>query len=172
MSVKEHLQALIDEGQVRVEKIGSGNWYWSFPSEEAKGREKTLGGLKKEKESWMGKIRGLGSEISTRKLEIGDDGREEKEREGLLADSEKLKNEVARLKGELASYEDGDPKVLKKRRGEVERMRERAELWTENCWILEGYVRDELRVDRDGLEGLRREAYGGEYVEGEGLGEL
>lgn len=39
MQVKDYLQALSDDNKIRVEKIGSGNWYWSFPSEETKARE-------------------------------------------------------------------------------------------------------------------------------------
>jgi hypothetical protein len=36
MQVKDYLQALSDENKIRVEKIGSGNWYWSFPSDDKK----------------------------------------------------------------------------------------------------------------------------------------
>ncbi|KAF6235733.1 hypothetical protein HO173_005928 [Letharia columbiana] len=48
MQVKDYLQALSDEGKIRVEKIGSGNWYWSFLSEEKKSRDNVLGMLKEE----------------------------------------------------------------------------------------------------------------------------
>lgn len=42
MQVKDYLQALSDENQIRVEKIGSGNWYWSFPSDEQKAKQAAL----------------------------------------------------------------------------------------------------------------------------------
>jgi hypothetical protein len=42
MQVKDYLQALSDDNKIRVEKIGSGNWYWSFPSDERKSREAAL----------------------------------------------------------------------------------------------------------------------------------
>ncbi|KAJ6007807.1 GAJ protein [Penicillium herquei] len=42
IQVKEYLQALTDENQIRVEKIGSGNWYWSFGSDEKVERERQL----------------------------------------------------------------------------------------------------------------------------------
>lgn len=42
MQVKDYLQALSDENMIRVEKIGSGNWYWSFPSEAKKTKEAAL----------------------------------------------------------------------------------------------------------------------------------
>lgn len=42
MQVKDYLQALSDDNKIRVEKIGSGNWYWSFPSDEKKAKEAAL----------------------------------------------------------------------------------------------------------------------------------
>ena len=42
MQVKDYLQALADDNKIRVEKIGSGNWYWSFPSDEKKAKEAAL----------------------------------------------------------------------------------------------------------------------------------
>lgn len=42
MQVKDYLQALSDENKIRVEKIGSGNWYWSFPSDEKKIKQAAL----------------------------------------------------------------------------------------------------------------------------------
>ena len=42
MQVKDYLQALSDDSKIRVEKIGSGNWYWSFPSDEKKAKEVAL----------------------------------------------------------------------------------------------------------------------------------
>ena len=42
MQVKDYLQALQDDNKIRVEKIGSGNWYWSFPSDEKKAKEAAL----------------------------------------------------------------------------------------------------------------------------------
>lgn len=38
MVVKDYLQALSGEGLIRVEKIGSGNWYWSFLSDAKQGK--------------------------------------------------------------------------------------------------------------------------------------
>lgn len=42
MHVKDYLQALSDDNKIRVEKIGSGNWYWSFPIDEKKAKDIAL----------------------------------------------------------------------------------------------------------------------------------
>lgn len=48
MAVKDYLQALQDDSLIRAEKIGSGNWYWSFPSEAKKAKEDILAKAQKE----------------------------------------------------------------------------------------------------------------------------
>lgn len=48
MHVKDYLQALSDDNKIRVEKIGSGNWYWSFPSDEKKAKDAALGKAEEE----------------------------------------------------------------------------------------------------------------------------
>jgi hypothetical protein len=48
MQVKEYIQNLSDENLIRVEKIGSGNWYWSFASDTKKFKENALNKLKEE----------------------------------------------------------------------------------------------------------------------------
>lgn len=42
MHVKDYLQSLADDNKIRVEKIGSGNWYWSFPSDDKKAKDAAL----------------------------------------------------------------------------------------------------------------------------------
>lgn len=48
MQVKDYLQALQDDNKIRVEKIGSGNWYWSFPSDEKKSKTAALARVREE----------------------------------------------------------------------------------------------------------------------------
>ena len=44
--VKELLDALVSDGLVKMEKIGISNYYWSFPSEAQRTREKRVHELK------------------------------------------------------------------------------------------------------------------------------
>lgn len=174
MNAKEHVQALVDESLVRVEKIGAGNWYWAFGSDAKKGREAVLAALRAEDRSVSEKVEVLRGQVGERKAadqeaeaEADGEGRDE-----LRGRVEGLRGEVDALKVELGRFEEGDPAALEEMRREVERARQRAEVWTDNCWVLEGWVRDELGADREAVDGLRRECYGNEYVEGEGLTEI
>ena len=55
---------------------------------------------------------------------------------------------------------------------QVEGLKAKAERWTDNLMLVEGYMSKLLNGNTEGMDGLRRECYGTEYIEGEGLAEL
>ena len=169
MQVKDYLQALHDEGRIHVEKIGSGNWYWSFLSEEKNSRDTTIGKLKEEKEKIDTAIAELEGKVKAAKKERGgdDEGRGELIERRLV-----LEEEVGSLRIELDGYKENDPGEVERLRKEVVAFRAGAERWTDNIGTLEGRVVQMTGGDREQVEGIRRTVYGGEYVEGEGLKEL
>lgn len=69
MVVKDYLQALSDEGKIHVEKIGSGNWYWSFASEETKLREVELGKLRAEMQATQASVGELEAKLKAAREE-------------------------------------------------------------------------------------------------------
>lgn len=169
MQVKEYLQALADEGKVRVEKIGSGNWYWSFLSEEKRARVNELEKLKDEKEKLDGTIvelRARVNEANNRREEDGN-GREE-----LVTMHARLTGEVLLLNEELNGYKDSDPDEVVRKRREIEQNKEKAYRWTENLELLEGWLMKVVGRDTERMEEIKRMFYGDQYVEGEGLKEL
>ncbi|KAL9067887.1 MAG: hypothetical protein Q9161_006611 [Pseudevernia consocians] len=169
MQVKDYLQALSDEGKIRVEKIGSGNWYWSFLSVEKQSRSNALGKLKEELakvEESLGELEEKITEASEKRGEDGED------RGRLVSAKLEFDREVEVLRKELEGYRDGDPGEVERRRKEIKELQARAEVWTDNIGILEGYMLNLMGGDREKLDGMKRELYGDEYVEGEGLKEL
>ena len=46
MAVKDLIKDLTDENKIKVEKIGSGNWYWCWAGEEMEEKQKILERLK------------------------------------------------------------------------------------------------------------------------------
>ncbi|MCJ1308862.1 hypothetical protein MMC25_002517 [Agyrium rufum] len=176
MQVKDYLQALTDENQIRVEKIGSGNWYWSFASEERQKREVVLEGLVVER----GRLEGLVGELERRvrdvKVEMGgggggdgdgDDGRDE-----VLAEHTRVKVKVEAFRTEIKSFAGCDPVELDRKRVEIGTLKERASRWTDNIYCLEAKLKEAVGGDRETMERLWEMYYGDEYVEGEGLREL
>ena len=168
MQVKDYLQALSDEGKIHVEKIGSGNWYWSFLSEEKNTRDVTMSALSAEKE----KIANGVQELEERMKEASETRGEDEGRAELVEEKVVLEDEVVQLERELDGYKDGDPAEVERRRKEVGDFKAAAERWTDNIMILEGYLKSAMGGDLEALDGVKRQVYGDEYVEGEGLKEL
>lgn len=168
MQVKEYIQALSDEGQLRVEKIGSGNWYWSFLSDEKRVRDGVLSTFMNEKARVIRNLEELRESV-----ELAGKGREgeEGERVELLRLHEARKAEVEKLMVELEGYKDGDPEEVVRKRREVELSKVKAARWTDNIYCLEEYLKEIAGGDREVLESVRKMYYGDEYVEGEGLRE-
>ena len=102
MVVKDYLQALSDEGLIRVEKIGSGNWYWAFVSDAKNGKEKVLNDLRKEEEKLKKSVAEVDEMIKEEETKREDDVDYEMleddgpamGREALLEASERLTKEV------------------------------------------------------------------------------
>ncbi|KAJ5615819.1 hypothetical protein N7537_000933 [Penicillium hordei] len=174
IQVKEYIQALTDEGQLRVEKIGSGNWYWSFISDEKHAQERQLGRMtmevEKVRKSHTDAEAALAAEIMRRAEETD----EAHERGSLMAKKAELQMEIdrvrtteAQLPGPLNSL-----KGVKQVQEELAGFRQQALQWTDNIYILEEYLRKLASGDRQIIEGVLRECYGDEYVDEEGLCEL
>ena len=117
--MKDYLTALVDEGLLRVEKIGSGNWYWAFRSEETNTKRRILKNFLDEKDK-------LRSEISEVKGAIGEIGAEEGEgNQELVKKVQELKAVKAGIVAEIRGYEEGNVDGLKR---EIDEMRARINL--------------------------------------------
>jgi hypothetical protein len=184
IQVKEYIQSLADEGKVRVEKIGSGNWYWSFAQDEAAARERELGALRREVErvqaglgEMQGRLEGLRERRVAEEAEEMGNGEEGEKgrgrgREGLMSERAGLGRETGQLRGRLAEAEKGRGKSAAAMRAEMAGLRAAAQMWTDNVYVLEGYLLRLAGGDRGVVQGVQAECYGDEFEEGAGLREL
>ncbi|KAK1144271.1 Meiotic nuclear division protein 1 [Aspergillus melleus] len=189
MQVKEYIQELVDENRIRVEKIGSGNWYWSFAGDERGEKERARNEVKNEVERARGGWEKMAGRLAARRGEIqreredlvsmtGQQGEEVEVLRGeLLGKKEVLEGEWKRVREEvkkMGGVNDGEEgkKSVMEMKAETERFRAEAQMWTDNVYVLEGYLRRLAGGDRDIITAVQRECYGEEYVEGEGLREM
>lgn len=174
IQVKEYVQALVDEGKVRVEKIGSGNWYWSFGSDEKRQLERQLARLQTQVEqaqkSCADAKAAVAAETTRRQDETG--AGVEEERQALCGRKAALEKEVHRLRAVSQANDSVSRKGDQQLQTELAGFRQQALQWTDNCYILEQYVRKLAGGDREIVAAVLRECYGDEYVDGEGLREL
>ena len=167
MQLKDFVTSLQNENMITVEKIGSGNWYWNFASDEVRKREAALEDLNKKKQDCE-------KAIEASKAELGKIARTEEEKaehQQLMAELESEKAEVAELDAELDGFRDGDPAELERKRKDANDLKTAAECWTDNIYILESQLAERMGGDREALDNFKKSTYGDEYVEGEGLKE-
>lgn len=175
MQVKEYIQALTDEYTLRVEKIGSGNWYWSFKSEVGKRKEEQLGKLREEERKLGEGIREMEEKIEA-ETKMRDDGEEVGglSRKVLLEMQEQLLKEKGELDAGLAKYCSDDPEVVARKVEETRRLKASVMVLTDNLDTLGDFVLKEHGGDRSQMANYMVQAFAGsdEYVAGEGLKDL
>lgn len=190
MQVKDYLQVLSDDSKIRVEKIGSGNWYWSFASEEKHSKMAMLEKVREERDKAvqvMEEVKEKVEEAGKARKEDDDEDDEADGDEEMLAGVQKiagnraelttrhavLAEEVQSLREELASYSENDPAEADRKRNEATQAKALAEKWTEQAYALESWLINTIGGDREQMIAMKMEWYRDEYdEEGEGLKEL
>ncbi|KAK3712589.1 hypothetical protein LTR37_009032 [Vermiconidia calcicola] len=172
MQVKDYLQALSDESKINVEKIGSGNWYWSFASEDKKNRERTLA----EAQSVHDKAAVIVNDLKQKLAEVQAQREDEEDmldnggetREELMASKSALEKELKDLQKQLAAYSDSDPTELERKKKEIAQLKSEAEQFTDEIYAMESWFK-KLGQDEEGMMNLRKAFYGDELDEEEGI---
>jgi len=175
MQVKEYLQALQDENLIRVEKIGSGNWYWCFLSDAKKSKENMIKTLRAEENKLMTSIvemeKQIGQEMAKREEDdemLEDNGMD---RKAFLEAHETLLKEMETLDKDLACYSDNDPAEIIRKVEETKRTKDSAVKWTDNMEAMQSFLFSILG-DRAQVAATMQTTCGDEYVVGEGLKDL
>ncbi|KAK6529947.1 hypothetical protein TWF281_009097 [Arthrobotrys megalospora] len=157
MQVKDYLTALVDENKIRVEKIGSGNWYWCFKGDEKKQKENEVKGWEKEVKTLEGKVQDAKREIDLEEEEKGG-GSDEKaangatlkaKRAGMMKDIQALSKEKAELEKELALYADNDPAQIDRLKELTLLLKTAANEHTDNIYGIESYLKGAGMVSCD-----------------------
>ena len=169
IQVKDFVQAMLDENEIKVEKIGSGNWYWSFPGEERARREQALAQAQAEHDRAAAALAEArcGVEEATRAREerAEDDAGEGGSRREMLERHGALKREVEAMGRELAKYADCDPVELEVQNERASAMRSRSEAYSDQIHSLADWIRDKAGVDRETLTSMKRNWYGDQFDE-------
>lgn len=175
MHVKDYIQALTDEGQIRVEKIGSGNWYWSFVSDTKKTKEFTISSLQAEEDKVKATLMGIDASIEDEIVqreydeELLDDGG--MDRKTLLDVHALLLEENDRLDKELAGHSNNDPTEVLRKVKETKELKEGAERWTDNTEAIEAFMTRQTG-NRDEVRRIMQQICEDDYIPGEGLKDL
>lgn len=147
-SVKEVLEMLVADGEIQMEKIGTSNYFWSFPSTLKITRQNKLEKFTNELEEVEQELLKVEERI-TKESELRV---ESAERDEKLKELSRLESEVAKVSAELKKYEVNDPEAYEEKKKQISTLKESVNLWTENIFALQSYCRDKFMMDQDAFE--------------------
>ena len=175
--VKDYLQALLDDNKIKVEKIGAGNWYWSFAQEEKAQLTTQLERAEEEKKKVLLEIETIKAKLDEAAKEREDDDDSATEHAGMdrkstLEARSQLAKDVALLRNELALYRDSDPHVLNEKKKALAEITTNTSRLTDNIYAMEKKMK-ELVPDKQQAREMKKQMYGDEFdAEEDGLREL
>ncbi|TDH67351.1 hypothetical protein CCR75_004125 [Bremia lactucae] len=143
-TVKDVNQALVDDALVDCDKIGSGNYFWSFPSKLSQSRKRKLSELQQRRQVAQEELAQI-----RQKIQAQQQLRSESEvRVGKLQRLKELKTKIESLHNKAQHLAENDPAILKELEHKVRLSKEGADRWTDNVYTLKSWV-----VQKRGVEG-------------------
>ncbi|XP_012285251.1 meiotic nuclear division protein 1 homolog [Orussus abietinus] len=146
-SVKDILQALVDDALVRSDKIGTSIYYWTFPGENIAAVENQVAEANRKIVETEFKFERLKSECDREQI-----GKEDtKERRNLIAEVEELKKKKERLKVQIAKFNASDPEVISEMEKKSLEYKETANVWTDNIFAIQSWCKKKFDIAEEEL---------------------
>ena len=124
------MTALVDDGLVDSEKIGTSVYYWALPSRALNVRKENIKNFEKEFKTEKEKNEDLKKRAES--IRLSQDQPEK--RSELLELQEKLIMMKKNLQNELASYKENDPEIVKAHRNDIKLAKEACNRWIDNMY--------------------------------------
>ncbi|EIM82909.1 meiotic nuclear division protein 1 [Stereum hirsutum FP-91666 SS1] len=146
-SVKEVLQSLVDDGLVQTDKVGSSNFFWSFPSERGAIMQNRLDTAKETQVTNQKQLEEIKTSIEVEKSARNDTP----ERAAALDKLATVKKQISDLETELQAYGACDPAKVDEKKRAVTLAKEAAFRWTDNYSILFQHFTRQSMVEGDDI---------------------
>jgi len=137
MSIKGVLEEMVSDGVIEMDKIGSTNWYWSFPSKEiarlqakAQNLEENIDGTKRSVADLEEKVQELFKE------RVASDERTRK-----LKELAEIKAKISDQETKMKELSQNDPAKKQQLVQELEECKNAANRWTDNTWVMMDYLK-------------------------------
>ncbi|XP_046840276.1 meiotic nuclear division protein 1 homolog [Xenia sp. Carnegie-2017] len=148
MVVKEIVQGLVDDNLVDTEKIGTSNYFWSFPSKVVNSKKTKLEQLKNNIKTLENKKKQLIDNIDEAKMtRVNNEEREEILNDLVIKEELNLK-----LAKDLEKYKECDPEVIEKMSEEAKIAQESANRWTDNIFSIKSWCTKSFGVDEKAID--------------------
>ena len=136
-TVKDVVTSLHDDQLVELDKIGSTNYFWSFPSKEAAARRTKLRVAQEKVAAVEAEI----AQLTERKKELEADRPPTEERKRALAELEELRAKRKDLEAKLEHAKANDPETARKLQQALTEAKRSCERWTDNTWALMDWLK-------------------------------
>ncbi|KAG2234432.1 hypothetical protein INT48_007180, partial [Thamnidium elegans] len=147
-SVKEVLMGLVDDGLVTMDKIGTSNYFWSYPSAAVQTKKNKLHDLQEKLTKETERKLKLENQI-----EEETQGREPSEERDLILSQLKEQEDISKeLNKELDKYKENDPVLFETKEKAAQIAREAANRWTENIWEMQSYCVNNFGIERSAFD--------------------
>ncbi|CAH0520945.1 unnamed protein product [Peronospora belbahrii] len=143
-TIKDVNQALVDDTLVDCDKIGSANYFWSFPSTLSQSRKRKLSELEQRRQAIEEKLIKVKQSINEQKALRP----ESEERVLKLHRLEEQNAKVQALRIKVQHLADNDPAILNELESKLRVAKEGCDRWTDNVYTLKSWV-----VKKRGVEG-------------------
>lgn len=138
-AVKGVVQSLVDDDLVRMDKIGTSNWYWAFPGEATNNARSALANAEATKEALEGEKNALTKEVNKEKKKNPVTDKHERTSAALVS----AKESNAALKDELETFSSSNPETEATRAG-VEISKRAANVWTDNVFMMKSWAENKM----------------------------
>ncbi|KYQ49933.1 Meiotic nuclear division protein 1 like protein [Trachymyrmex zeteki] len=146
-AVKDVLQALVDDGLVRSEKIGTSTYFWRFPGENITTTERRIADISKKLVEVEFKLEKLKEEVQKEK-ELKNDTEEKRK---LLEEVEQLKKEEQEIKKQIAKFSNVDPEVIVEMDKKAQKYKDGTNIWTDNIFAIQSWCKNKFCISEQDL---------------------
>jgi len=137
-AVKEVVTSLVDDGMIDSDKIGSGNFFWAFPSKATIKRQTKIDALETKVNEVNNRIR----DAAARKRKATEGREPSQARTQKLQRIQELRDQAAELDARLAKYAEFDPERVQVLDRGANECRQHANRWTDNAHIMWSFFKD------------------------------
>ncbi|KAL7305770.1 meiotic nuclear division protein 1 homolog [Trichogramma pretiosum] len=145
-AVQSVLQALVDDGLVHSDKIGTSVYFWSFPGEKIPQLENQIAECGKN-------IMVLESKLERLKLEVQKEEKNEdfEKTKLLIQEIEELTSKESELKKQISKFSDADPEVIAEINKKAKFFKDAANTWTDNIFSLKTWCNNKFNIEESAL---------------------
>ena len=140
---KDVLLALVDDGLVDSEKIGTSIYYWSLPSKALATKRNTCEQVENEFKNET--ARNL--ELKQRVENLVTDEDDSERRAELMNNLQELSDMKKKILAELDAYAKNDPELVAKMRAGIALSKSSCNRWIENIFSLKSWMKNKFRVE-------------------------